>query len=72
MASNQKSFLYYLSKYKLNSWRIIVVDDFEDFEEEYKDYDKRLVIIEEDKDIINYVKKNDYDRISDNYYISKS
>ena len=63
----------FLSKYKLYTHRYKYVDNIDDIKkydrEEAKNFNKRLIILENDEDINKYIKNNDYKKLRNNYYV---
>ena len=66
---NDSGYVYYLSKYKLNTDKVNVVKDTNQFDEEISDtYNKKILLLDVDKEILNFIEENDYIR-NGNIYI---
>ena len=65
----------FVAKYKLYSENYKLVDNIDKInelnEENTKKYNKKIIILENDDDIDNYLKKNNYKRVRKNFYIKQ-
>ena len=71
-SKNDSGYMYYLSKFKLNTINYLIVKDMSQFDLEFDEkYNKKIIVFDKDDEILNYIEKNDYEDISDSLYIKR-
>lgn len=69
-SKNDSGYLYYLSKFKLNTSNFLIVKDMYQFDLEVDSkYNKKIIVFDNDDDILDYIENNNYDNVSDRLYI---
>lgn len=69
---NDSGYMYYLSKFKLNTINYLIVKDMSQFDLEIDEkYNKKIIVFDKDDEILNYIENNDYDDVSDRLYIER-
>jgi len=66
-SKGDSGYLKNLSKYKLNTEKVLVVTDVSQIDENDTYYNEKVIVLDEDKKILKYLKNNDYKEESDIY-----
>ena len=71
--SKEGGYLYFMSKYKLNTSNFMIVKNIDDFNTEEIDENlvKTIIVFDEDEKIKDYIKNNNYKNV-DNFYIEEN
>lgn len=71
-SNNDNRYMTYLSKYKLNTVNRMVVKNISEIDDEIGDgYNKKIILIDYDNEIMNYINNHNYEKLNDRLYIKK-
>lgn len=71
-SKNDSGYVYYLSKFKLNTENVNIVKDISQFESEIDDkYNKKIITLDVDDEILEYIDDNNYEKENNIYVYNK-
>lgn len=71
-SNNDYGYTYYLSRYKLNTPNVLIVSNIEQLSQEIDNtYTKKIIILDSDEDITNYIGENNYIKEGNIYKLKK-